>query len=51
MFDCNNHDIVSANNYMSNKCNVKFQQCFNEKNWKEWKEVPEKRMEVIKMDS
>lgn len=48
MFICNNHDIVNAHNYMSEKGNVKFQQCFNEKNRKEWEQVPEQRTEVIK---
>lgn len=46
MFICNDHDIVNAHKYMSEKGNVKFQQQFNEKNRKEWEQVPEKRMEV-----
>lgn len=48
MFVCNNHDIVNAHNYMTKNGNVKFQQCFNEKNRKEWEDVPEQRMEVVK---
>lgn len=48
MFICNNHDIVNAHKYMSEKGNVMFQQDFNEKNRKEWEQVPEQRMEVAK---
>ena len=46
IFLCNTHDIINAHVYMTEKGNVKFQQCFNEDNRKAWETVPELKMEV-----
>lgn len=41
LFVCNNHDIVNAHKYMSEKGNMDFQLRFNEKNRSNWEQVHE----------
>lgn len=46
LFVCNTNDIVNAHIYLTEKGNVKFQQCFNEDNRKAWETVPKLNTEV-----